>query len=317
MNAARVAIVVGILSLTGIGVVGCTTERPPSSPNTSHSNQTATNPSASASGGSANGSGVTNTATSNNSSSNTGAGSAPANNKTNSSSAPAQFPAIVTTAMQQFPSNLLPSAQAPTLLPTPISGSSQLHYRTWDTASGSILNYSVQFSSSHYRVATFMGSTYSGMSAGNAVTLPHALPANAHTVQQTVNLSAGIAAQGQTFVAAKDNAKEVSSATIRWTEGRWQIEVSQEGTQMPITEANLVASYLHSHFMPVPQSKGTIFVNVYPGENAQGQLVGTAVDETIKWQEGTHVYEIDTYSHAKSPIQTGLAMTISMKPYSG
>ena len=44
--------------------------------------------------------------------------------------------------------------------------------------------------------------------------------------------------------------------------------------------------------------------------------MGHSTSEYVTWQEGQHVYEVDTYSHAKNPIQTGLAMAISMKPYS-
>ncbi len=192
-----------------------------------------------------------------------------------------------------------------------------MYYRTWQTMTGPILSYSVMFSSASNRLAAFMGSTYSGISAGNAVRLPNGVPQDGQTTNSTVALSDGIVAKEVTFIAPKDSAKEVSSASLFWQEGRWQIEVSRtQSTEVPVAEANQVAAYLHSRFMPVPQSKGSIFVNVFPGENANGQVSGTSVNETVKWQEGSHVYEVDTYSHAKNPIQTGLAMAISMKPYS-
>lgn len=219
--------------------------------------------------------------------------------------------------MNQFPAKVLNGAKAPVVLPQADSGGSQMYYRTWQTMTGPILNYSVMFSSASNRLAAFMGSTYSGMSAGNAVWLPNGVPQDGQTTNSTVALSDGIVAKEVTFLAPKDSAKEVSSASLFWQEGRWQIEVSRtQTTEVPVAEANQVAAYLHSHFMPVPQSKGSIFVNVFPGENANGQVSGASVNETVKWQEGSHVYEVDTYSHAYNPIQTGLAMAISMQPYS-
>ncbi len=337
MNSGHVAIVFGVLSLTSVGVVGCATHSARPSSNQSPSNQVATAPATTSNAGRGKQTNTTNTAvssshagaTTNTSPSrnhagattptNTATSSPPADVSSGSQPKPSsRFPTIVSAAMQQFPANVLQSAKAPTVLPTSASDSSQMYYRTWDTTSGSILNYSVQLSSPHYRLATFMGSIYSGIPAGNSVWLPNGVPQNAQTTNETVDLVTGIVGHGQTFVAPKDSAKEVSSASISWTEGRWHIEVSRtQGTRMPIAEANTIASYLHSHFMPVPETKGSIFVNVYPGENSEGQPVGTAVDETIKWQEGTHVYEVDTYSHTKNPIETGLAMAISMKPYTG
>lgn len=197
------------------------------------------------------------------------------------------------------------SPEAPTLLPTANTGSNQLYYRTSGITSGSILSYDVILSSPTYRLAAFSGSTYSGVSDNNAVVLPSS--PQTQITNSNVQLSSGIVAKEETTGSAK---------ALVWNEGRWEIEVtSNVGTQAPISDADVVASYLHSHFMPVPQSKGTILVNVTPGENAQGQQVGTDTTATITWQEGEHVYQVNTYSHAKSPIQTGLAMTISMKPY--
>lgn len=227
-----------------------------------------------------------------------------------------QFPNIVNMAMKHFPANVLISPEAPTVLPISGSGSNQLYYRTWDTTTGPILNYNVQFSSPHYRLATFSGSTYMGMSADGAVRFTRYLPQDGHISKSSVHLSSGIVAKEVTFVAPTHSAKEVSSASVSWIEGRWQIlVVNNQTTQVPTNQANEVAAYLHSHFMPIPNSKGTILVTSYPGENANGQATGQNTSEYVTWQEGTHVYEMDTYSHAKNPIQTGLAMAISMKSY--
>ncbi|MCI0184801.1 hypothetical protein [Sulfoacidibacillus ferrooxidans] len=311
---------IAVLTLTTIGVTGCATngsQQPVGGP-TSPSNQTVTKTTNSTISNSTNNAPATVTA-------NTTQNTVGTGNSTNSvkilsnqpNSSAHQFPNIVSMAMQHFPANVLSRPEVPTILATPTSGSNQLFYRTWDTTTGSILNYSVQFSSPHNQLATFMGSTFSGISAGDSVWLPNGMPNNAKVTTSSVDLTSGIVAKEQTFVAPKNSAKEVSSNSLTWSEGRWKIEVARtESTQVPTAEADAVASFLHSHFMPVPQTKGTIYVNVYPGETAQGHLSGTSVSETIKWQEGQHVYEIDTYSHCKNPIRTGLAMAMSMKPYS-
>lgn len=225
------------------------------------------------------------------------------------------FPTIVNMAMKQFPANVLNHPEAPTVLPISDSGSNEMYYRTSITTAP-ILSYQVILSSPHNLLAAFSGSTYSGIPSGDAINLPDGIPTNGHVTSSRVHLSDGIVAKEQIFVVPGPSAQETSSNNLTWNEGRWQIEVSNtQGTKVPMAEANAVASYLHTHFMPIPQTKGAIFVGVAPGENAQGQLSGTSVTETITWQEGSHVYEVDTYSPVKNPIQTGLAMAISMEPY--
>ena len=336
----RLGIGISIFTLTAMGLAGCATKGSPQlagGGGPSPVNQTANGTTGSvaqtssrAANAASNGvsgaaGGATNTASSNSVSSLNGtqnsasAGNSSAGATTTvhpSNGLAPQFPSIVNMAMAHFPSSVLVAPEAPTVLPQAKSGSRQLYYRTWDTTTGPILNYNVQFSSPSQRLATFSGSTFTGISAGSSVWLPYAAPTNGQTTHSTVKLSDGIVASEQTFIAPKNSAKEVSAASLKWSEGRWQIEVSQtQSTQVPLAQADAVAAYLHSHFMPVPQSKGSIFVNVYPGMNAQGQATGSSVSETIKWQEGQHVYEVDTYSQVQNPIQTGLAMAISMKPY--
>ncbi len=315
----RLGIGLSVLALTTVGVAGCATKgsQEPVGGTTPPLNQTSTNATNSSISNSTNNTPIRAVGSTTQNTTSKGNSSVSVTTSTNqSNSFVSQFPIIVNMAMKHFPSNVLNSQEAPTVIPTSGSGSNQLYYRTWDTTTGPILNYSVQFSSPHNRLATFSGSTYTGMSANGAVRFTRYLPQNGRIPNSYVHLSSGIVAKEVTFVAPAPSATEVSSASLSWSEGRWQIHVvNTQTTQVPTNQANEVAAYLHTHFMPVPNSKGTILVTSYPSENTNGQATGQSTSEYVTWQEGAHVYEVDTYSHAMNPIQTGLAMAISMKSY--
>jgi hypothetical protein len=314
----RLGIGLTVLVLTTVGVAGCATQgsRQPVGGTTPSSNRVATNVTNSVISNSTNNTPTTVTATSQNTASTENSSVNTATSASQSNFPASQFPNVINMAMKHFPSKVLNSPESPTVLPTSSSGSNQLFYRTWDTTTGPILNYSVQYSSPHNRLATFSGSTYTGMSADGAVRLNLNLPQDGHISESSVHLTSGIVAKEVTFVAPAHSAMEVSSASLSWSEGRWQIlVVNSQTTQVPTNQANEVAAYLHTYFMPVPNSKGTILVTSYPGENVNGEPTGQSTGEYVTWQEGQHVYEVDTYSHAKNPIQTGLSMAISMRPY--
>lgn len=314
----KLGIGISVLALTTVGVAGCATKesQQPIGGTTPPSNQTATNTTNSTVSNNPNNTPSIVTATSQNTASTENSSVHTATSASQSNSPASQFPNVINMAMKHFPSKVLNSPESPTVLPTSSSGSNQLFYRTWYTTTGPILNYSVQFSSPHNRLATFSGSTYTGMSADGAVRFTRNLPQDGHISKSSVHLTSGIVAKEVTFVAPAHSAKEVSSASLSWSEGRWHIlVVNNQTTHVPTNQANEVAAYLHTHFMPVPNSKGTILVTSYPGENANGEPTGQSTSEYVTWQEGQHVYEVDTYSHAKNPIETGLSMAISMRPY--
>jgi len=93
---------------------------------------------------------------------------------------------------------------------------------------------------------------------------------------------------------------------VLWSEGRWKMDVSGLKTTAPaIDTANEVVAYLHTHMLPVPGNVGEIAVT-----NDAGKLSVMMI-----WQEGDNMFQVQSAQSAKQPIETALAMAISMKKY--
>ena len=244
-----------------------------------------------------------------------------ANKGQTSVNGPAQgdFPPVVQMAMGNVDATLRSTGFAPTVNPWDVNGSNQVFYRTWQTLQGPVRNYSVQFSSSIHRLGGFSVSTYDSTNAAAQAFvgqsgLPYSLPGTSTPVQ----LSTGLAGQVHVFQAQGRNVKQVSSTAVTWQEGRWQIIVSENGDiTVPMDTVNQVVSYLSQHFMPVPQSEGAIVVNLQSGVTSSGQpdLNQLNLQMYVTWQEGNRLLQVQTYTHCKNPVDTALAMAISMRPY--
>jgi hypothetical protein len=128
-------------------------------------------------------------------------------------------------------------------------------------------------------------------------------------------LSAGITAEvryvpGQP--AAPTVPQQLPTAVITWTEGRWQIVVANmvNGHQPAVATADQVATYLHTHFLPVPFMQGAIVVTLAPG-GADG---APAVHTTVTWLHWASVYQtttesVGTDSHVLGALRIAVSMT--------
>ncbi|RIV22823.1 hypothetical protein D2Q93_08960 [Alicyclobacillaceae bacterium I2511] len=229
------------------------------------------------------------------------------------------FPAIVQMAMGHVANTLRNSGVAPTVQPWDADGSNQVFYQTWQTLQGPIRNYSVLFSSPTHRLGGFSVSRYN--SIGTATEdfrgqsgFPKSLPGATTTVQ----LATGLSGQAHVLQAQGDNAKEISFGAVTWQEGRWLLIVSENGgTTLPMGTVNQVIAYLSQHFMPVPQTQGAIVVQLQPGLTATGQpdLTHPSLQMYVTWQLDNRLLQVQTYTHCQNPVDTALAMAISMRPY--
>lgn len=138
----------------------------------------------------------------------------------------------------------------------------------------------------------------------------------AHASGQPTALTAGITASlhqvpGQP--ASPTVPQVLPSAVLTWQEGRWRIAVVSQvsGHATPMAEADAVAGYLHTHFLPVPQSEGAISVVL------SGTPSATVLQTNVTWQEGTRVYSTVTLGTGAEPrARAALAMAVSMQPVS-
>lgn len=219
-----------------------------------------------------------------------------------------QIPSLMKNAMKQFPSNILSMAKVPTFIPESNSPSSPLTYRTWDFTTGPILSYNVLLSDAGNQVATFIGSKYqSNTFASGAVWLPGNLTTEGKLSSFTVDLNHKLHVQAKVFHLSGASANENTFGELIWNNQPWEIEVTNnQSTQLPIQEANSLIKDLQTTILPHPINKGTIYIDIEPGNQ---------VSMYIKWQDGSRVYEVDTYSDCKNPIQTGLKMAKSMTDY--
>ncbi|KPV38944.1 hypothetical protein [Alicyclobacillus ferrooxydans] len=98
----------------------------------------------------------------------------------------------------------------------------------------------------------------------------------------SVNLGDGITAQSDVSTGKQGN------NGLQWHEGNWTIDVlyytnNEDGEQV----AKNVVSYLHTHMLPAPRTKGVIVV-----ESTNSNVSALTGDTTIAWQEGNKVYQL-------------------------
>lgn len=109
---------------------------------------------------------------------------------------------------------------------------------------------------------------------------------------QTVDLGLGITAREDAGM---------SHAGLQWHEGSWTVEVlwlggNQGGKQL----AENVVSYLHTHYLPSPNSAGTIVISSVDYGGSTKLQPAT----TIAWQEGSVVNQLQTLEPPLTALQT-------------
>ncbi len=241
-----------------------------------------------------------------------------------------EFPQIVRMAMSQFNATARAGSQAPTIFPVAASGSVDEYYQTQASMGpiqgvpGFESGYFVQLSSSIAPLADFRGAHFMTVAdASNAFTpmVERIVAGSVGSVnvgfkssgattpvtstRVTAQLSSVSLGSGHTGSLAVSRTSNTSD--IRWSEGRWNIQVEHVGgTASETGIARSITAYLQTHFLPVPLYKGAIVVRT----GSHG------IEATVVWQRGDEVYGIDVFPSAKDSVTTALGMVISMRPYS-
>lgn len=110
-----------------------------------------------------------------------------------------------------------------------------------------------------------------------------------------LNLGNGISAEQE---------GSLGSLHLKWTEGRWTI-LTNLASSNAMPQAKQMVSYLHTHMLPIPQSKGVITVT--QSYNSSSPTIYTKT--TIAWQVGTKVYEIQKTGDPVSALKTAVGET--------
>jgi hypothetical protein len=216
------------------------------------------------------------------------------------------FPTIIRMAMENLGSSVLQDAKAPTVIPADGHGSTSLFYETsQSTAStvdlpGFLSSYKVKLNSPTHLLADYSETRYD-TTANATLAFQRSVGDLDATLGTKSTVDLGHNVRGTLTV----NPGQKNS-NITWFEGRWQIRVSNDtDTTIPMVTANQVVEYLETHFMPVPNDKAAIMID----------LQGSNIHTGVIWQEQRDVYLIDTYTPCYDSIRTALAMTISMRSY--
>jgi len=259
-----------------------------------------------------------------------GSASAPVSPSASDSTGSGGFPTVVAQAMELLGARYGAFAEAPTRLPRAEAGG-VLAARTFAAADEYAVtlyeaDHALPVNSSLASLGSPVGS-FSGWSAGSI--------RSAGDIFRTVDnddawvwrpdpvtplpLTAGIVAHvryvpGQP--ASPTVPEQLPTAVITWTEGRWQIVVANmvNGQQPPVGTADQVATYLHTHFLPVPYMQGAIVVTLAPGGPDGAPVVHT----TVTWLHWASVYQTATESTGSQDHVLGaLRMAVSMTKFPG
>lgn len=203
--------------------------------------------------------------------------------------------------MEKMPQAVLTSALAPTVLPLDVAGSPDMYFKpTYSTTP--IMSYpykstyTVLLSSPKHPLASF-----SDMRFANASQAQIAIEQSFGN--QPVPATAQSVSLGYDITAKQFTDSVTGSVFIEWTEGRWTVRVS--GTTAPTKEASAVAEYMHSHFLPAPETSGAVQVVVS----------SAGVSAAVGWTQDGNVYVVHAQPGAKDPAWTAMGMAISMRSY--
>lgn len=98
----------------------------------------------------------------------------------------------------------------------------------------------------------------------------------------SVNLGDGITAQSDVRTGKQGN------NGLQWHEGNWTIDVLYYTNNADENQVGKnIVSYLHTHMLPAPKTKGVIVVQ---STNSNASIL--TGDTTIAWQEGNEVYQL-------------------------
>ena len=220
----------------------------------------------------------------------------------------ASFPGLIQQGMQSISQKTTIPLYAPTTYPgsahTPLPVTISTSVGSSPTA-----NYSLMFNRNKSNIGGF--SVYDWSTANTAS--QHLLPANTglyieSTVPSTSTMNLGNGIESQVKKSAIEG-KKVSA--LDWNEGRWTMEVlyptisQNEG----VTIAERIVQYCNSSFLPVPNTKGYVLVNLASGN----------ATTYVSWDKGQYVFNTNSDGAWNSNLSGGyisaIAMAVSTKAY--
>lgn len=220
------------------------------------------------------------------------------------------FPTVVQKAMSQLPSNLLATAVAPTQVPSPASGGQTVGYSTATSSQPSkgqpnfTSSYAVTLTAGNKTMASWSLTNYPSSSVATQGYQAVAGPSSSVNTNNPAIVLTG----NHTAYVTNDAG---GSTSIRWTQGKWNIRVTNQNTEVaPTPLADEVAEYLDKN--PVPASTGTGDIAVVSPDSSD-----TNATASVVWQNDTNLFQVSTNSTAQGPVNAALAMAASMQPYSG
>ncbi|MDB5085302.1 MAG: hypothetical protein JWN30_2188 [Bacilli bacterium] len=231
---------------------------------------------------------------------------------------------LIHDAMTSFSQNPPVSLLAPSVIPTPSSGSSVITQRNWSTASP-MPSYNVQFFQDGTPLGGFSGNGYASANDAQQSILTTAGyvdatdtskygPQTGQLESGTVDLGKGITGNYYKFTSNNPTAKTTSKfAMILWQEGNWKLEVSvNESLELPVNEAKQVVAYLDTHSLPAPAAKGEGVVVLQVSS-----FTPHDIQTFVNWQVGNVIYQTRCNTPSVNSIETALDMAVSMSPYHG
>ncbi|GMA63379.1 hypothetical protein NZD89_26405 [Alicyclobacillus fastidiosus] len=238
---------------------------------------------------------------------NTTTGNAIGSNSTVTQTSNPAFPTIVNQSMIRFGHDVLDGAEAPTKLPTAATGAGKVFYTTSQSTQPSAgepayssMN-AVTLKSSNQTLASWTNRHFTSSSQASQGFKILAGPTMSSSQNTPIVLTGNHAA---------NEGHSGGSTSIQWTEGKWNIQVTNENTLAAATPlADDVAKFLDQNSMPVPHDDATIHVT--------SSSDGSSVNVDVIWQEDDNLYQLTTTQASANPINTALAMAISMEPYAG
>lgn len=298
-------IIGGALALTSaVTVTGCATHTATTAPATaqnavtSGSSNTANATANSAANDSANAAATTNA---------TDTGAAIRNDSTGTQTSNSTFPTIVNQSMSHFGQEVLNGAEAPTKLPTAANGDSTMLYSTAQSTAPSA-------GEPAYSSMNAVTLKSSNQTLASWTTRHFASSAQASQGFQVVAGPVTNSSQNASIVLTGNHAATEGhsggSTSIQWSEGKWNIQVTNQNTLAAATPlADEIAKFLDQNTMPAPNDNATIRVT--------SSSDGGTVTVDVLWQEDENLYQLTTTQAAANPIDTALSMAISMEPYAG
>ncbi|WP_067625239.1 hypothetical protein [Alicyclobacillus acidiphilus] len=264
--------------------------------NSSGANSTGSNPTT-------NGSNATNSSKTTNNTS--------VSNTTGTKSASA-FPAVVQQAMNSLGTNGFNGADAPEDLPQPATAGASLVYSANETTPSSsgpqfLAGYHVDIEAGSKTMAAWEVDHFVSSQTASASVASFASSAKGYEPQTSGNPTP-ILLPGN--ISANGSMNKDGSASVTWTSGAWNCEVTNEGTEVaPTPVADQLVSALSQSKLPTPDGTGRIIVD-------SATTSGSTETITVVWSQDGNVYQVETTDAANQPIAGALAMAGSMQPYS-